>query len=85
MESQGRPKALTNDDLAILERFIDLEGFDARVTPLAAMPAAAGLDLDPPPSGRTIVLQHPVDCAEIKVRVMLNKLFSDSPNGVPFW
>lgn len=53
-ETRGRPKALSDDDLAVLEKFIESEGFDARTTPWEAMPAAAGLDLDPPPSRKTI-------------------------------
>ncbi|KAH8746951.1 hypothetical protein F5883DRAFT_584982 [Diaporthe sp. PMI_573] len=53
-ETRGRPKALSDDNLAVLERFIESEGFITRTTPWEAMPAAAGLDLDPPPSKWTI-------------------------------
>lgn len=53
-ETRGRLKALSDEDFAIFEKFLESEGFDGRTTPWAAMPAAAGLDLDSEPSGRTI-------------------------------
>lgn len=53
-ETRGRKKALSDEALATLERFIETEGFDARAMKWEAMPAAAGLDLDHSPSGTTI-------------------------------
>lgn len=53
-ETRGRKKALSNANLAILERFIESKGYDARTTPWAAMPAAASLDLNSAPSGRIV-------------------------------
>ncbi|KAH8763803.1 hypothetical protein F5883DRAFT_422638, partial [Diaporthe sp. PMI_573] len=53
-ETRGRKKLLSDEALIVLERFIESEGFDSRTTPWAAMPAAAGLNLDPSPSGLTI-------------------------------
>lgn len=53
-EARGRKKLLSDEDLAVLERFIESEGFDARTMPWEAMPAAAGLDCDPQPSKWTV-------------------------------
>lgn len=51
-ETRGRKKLLSSEDLAKLESLIESEGFDGRTTPWAAMPAAAGLDIQC--SGETI-------------------------------
>jgi len=51
-DRRGRKKKLSPENLAIIERFIDENGFDGRTTPWAGVPAAAGLDLDL--SGETV-------------------------------
>ena len=45
-DRRGRPKKLSTHDLAVIERFIDNNGFDGRTVPWAGLPAAAGLDID---------------------------------------
>jgi len=46
VEARGRKKKLSNEDLAVIERFIESEGFDARTIQWGALLAAAGLDID---------------------------------------
>lgn len=46
LETRGRKKKISNQDLATLERFIENNGFDGRTIPYAGLPAAAGLDID---------------------------------------
>ncbi|KAH8799419.1 hypothetical protein F5884DRAFT_811921 [Xylogone sp. PMI_703] len=45
-ETRGRKRKLTNDDLIVIESFIENNGFDGRTVPWAGLPAAAGLDID---------------------------------------
>jgi len=45
-ETRGRPKKISDDDLAKLEALIASEGQDARVLQWKDLPAAAGLDLN---------------------------------------
>ena len=40
-----RKKKLSNEDLAVIERFIDNNGLDGRTIPWAGLPTAAGLDI----------------------------------------
>ncbi|KAF3769371.1 hypothetical protein M406DRAFT_65645 [Cryphonectria parasitica EP155] len=51
-ETRGRRRLIDNQRLAQLERFLESDGFDARITSWEAMPAAAGLDIEV--SGRTV-------------------------------
>jgi len=46
LDPRGRPKKLSTEDLAIIERFIDTNGLDGRTVPWAGLPAAAGLDVE---------------------------------------
>jgi hypothetical protein len=45
-DRRGRKKKISDNDLSILERFIDDNGFDGRTILWAGLPAAVGLDLD---------------------------------------
>jgi transposase len=51
-DRRGRKSKISDQDLATIERFIESNGFDGRTIPYAALPAAAGLDLDV--SARTV-------------------------------
>ena len=46
LDHRGRKKKLSNQDLAVIEKFIDDNGFDGRTIPWAGLPAAAGLDVE---------------------------------------
>jgi len=46
VETRGRKKKLSDEDLAIIERFIESNGYDGRTITWAGLPAAAGLDTD---------------------------------------
>ncbi|KAK4122584.1 hypothetical protein N657DRAFT_664494 [Parathielavia appendiculata] len=45
-EQRGRPSKLSASEFAVIERFIDNNGFDGHTVPWAGLPAAAGLDVD---------------------------------------
>ncbi|KAK3950962.1 hypothetical protein QBC32DRAFT_371544 [Pseudoneurospora amorphoporcata] len=51
-ETRGRKKKLTPKALAILERFLESNGFDGRTIPWEGLPRAAGLDIEV--SGETV-------------------------------
>jgi hypothetical protein len=53
-ETRGRKKTIDSEALTIIERFLENNRFNGRTVPYAALPAAAGLDIDPLPSARTI-------------------------------
>ncbi|KAL2136146.1 hypothetical protein VTI74DRAFT_5199 [Chaetomium olivicolor] len=45
-DTRGRKKKISDEELAVIKRFIDSNGFDGRTVPWAALLAAAGLDID---------------------------------------
>ncbi|KAK4120605.1 hypothetical protein N657DRAFT_701208 [Parathielavia appendiculata] len=51
-DRRGRKSKTSDRDLATIECFIESNDFDGRTVPYAALPAAAGLDLDV--SARTV-------------------------------
>lgn len=51
-ETRGRKKLFDSEALATIEKFLESNGFDGRTVSYAALPAAAGLDIDASP--RTI-------------------------------
>ncbi|KAK3373629.1 hypothetical protein B0T24DRAFT_270882 [Lasiosphaeria ovina] len=53
-ETRGRKKLFDSEALATIEKFLESNGFDGRTVPYEALPAAAGLDINPPPSARTV-------------------------------